>query len=425
MKKSYYNIPRKQTDGTTVIYNSRTGAVLVFNEAMLNAYQSGDLSEVESLKQLGIFVPEDYDELRLLESERREAIENPPKVLKVTIAPTTSCNARCPYCFERGREHNNMSVNTAMKAVEFLQQNSIDKHVAIQWFGGEPLLMPNIIDYISKEIIAAQKAKQLEYHASITTNGSLANADMVQCMLKWQIESAQITIDGIGEEYQRRKRYVSNENHFETVIQNIQVMLENDIAVKARIHFDKTNLSEVKKTVKFLVERFRDFPKFHCYVFPLLGYQDQEGLYQYDELEDVLRELYMFMHEVGYFNSIKSLGLNPRNIHCGAERPNVLCIDPLGRLYKCEHHLMIDEQTVGDVFQGISKNDTYNRWVNYRVMDKCKTCKLLPCCQGGCIANRGTNIGDCQILKANLNNLLDLAYKIHQERGYCYASTSC
>lgn len=64
------------------------------------------------------------------------------KVLNLTIAPTSNCNFRCPYCYERNslneKRMNDTTANDILKMIEdrIPHLEAID----LTWYGGEPLL---------------------------------------------------------------------------------------------------------------------------------------------------------------------------------------------------------------------------------------------------------------------------------------------
>ena len=142
----------------------------------------------------------------------------------ITIAPTMSCNARCYYCFENGSTKGNMSYEVAKQLVKFIDENCIERKLAISWFGGEPLLAVNTIDYITKELTK----RGIEISSTITSNGSLVNNEIIKKFKKWNVRRIQITVDCIGEEYNKIKNYQGelNKKAFDLVESNIDLLLK-------------------------------------------------------------------------------------------------------------------------------------------------------------------------------------------------------
>lgn len=100
-----------------------------------------------------------------------------------------------------------MSIQTADALVKFLEEHWNGEKLGITWFGGEPLLASDIIDYISKKL----KEHNIIYGCKITTNGSLLDrSNALKALNLWNVEKIQITIDAVGDEYNRIKIMIRN-----------------------------------------------------------------------------------------------------------------------------------------------------------------------------------------------------------------------
>ena len=141
-------------------------------------------------------------------------------VQNVTILTTTECNARCYYCFEHGIRQYPMTREIADATVKYIKKNYPEKQLAINWFGGEPLLNFEIIKYITAQL----KESGYEIISHITTNGSLLTKEMIDYLQREYSDlSFQITIDEIGAKYGEVKRYIdiAKEKAYGRVVQNI------------------------------------------------------------------------------------------------------------------------------------------------------------------------------------------------------------
>lgn len=416
-KKSIFNIARRQADGNVILYNSCTGAILFLNEEAYQQFESNTLEDIKPFYDYGFLVEVTKNELDEVAKIREKAVKDDQGIFRVTIAPTTACNARCFYCFERDAQIYTMTEEVANATIKFIRQQSEAKNLAVHWFGGEPLLATNIIDKISKAL--KETIGNKKYFASIATNASLVNDEIVEKLSEWNVDFIQVTIDGTEAEYVKRKAYVRKvPNQYEQIMQNIEKLLQRGMFVKVRINFDKGNMQEAKDLIGELTKRFKEkYKRFSVYVFPLLGSCEAQNLFKENELKQPMQELYNELFKFGYITSFEGLNLNPRSIHCGARKPNSFNIDPLGNLIKCEHHIGRKEFNVGSVFDGICKNHIYKSWVTSDIDVKCSSCSILPVCQGGCAVNTSSNAGNCSILRSNLENLLDMAYKIYLERS--------
>ena len=196
----------------------------IFENKLYDRYPS----EVNELYDMGFLVSDGTDELRYLESLRIKTLEaNNSSPSYYIICPTTGCNARCYYCFEKGTVQRKMDYKTAQAVAEYILKHHDTDNLVIQWFGGEPLLEPDTITFIVNYL----QEHQVHFDSKIITNGFLLNDDIIHLALnKWNVKIIQITIDDLEEEYNQIKDYVySNVNAFEIVMSNIGKCLKAGI----------------------------------------------------------------------------------------------------------------------------------------------------------------------------------------------------
>ena len=74
----------------------------------------------------------------------REKTRNIP-VTSYTILPTSQCNARCFYCYEKDIHQKNMSAQIAIDTADFIAQHCCGEKVHITWFVGEPTVADPVI----------------------------------------------------------------------------------------------------------------------------------------------------------------------------------------------------------------------------------------------------------------------------------------
>ena len=141
-KKSRFNIFVACDNGDIIIFNTLTGALGKFDQSTLKRYNENQLSESEInlLVQKGILIPEDFDEMQKINDDRLFGINN-EKTKHYRIWPTSSCNARCYYCFEKGIKTTTMTHEVADTLIKSIY-NTLNENdtLKLEWFGGEPLL---------------------------------------------------------------------------------------------------------------------------------------------------------------------------------------------------------------------------------------------------------------------------------------------
>lgn len=100
----------------------------------------------------------------------------------LTLCVTNECNLRCPYCFEDNKTAQNMTLETAIKAMETFKPTNIS------FFGGEPLLNWPVI----KEVVE----KYPDVHFGLTTNLTLITDEMIDFFDEHNV-SVMVSLDGL------------------------------------------------------------------------------------------------------------------------------------------------------------------------------------------------------------------------------------
>lgn len=213
------------------------------------------------------------------------------KIKSIALQVTQKCNFRCKYCIyseeinksQRSHSKNSMSLETAMKSIDFLSNHSIDtKEVGIGFYGGEPLMEFELI----KEIVAYAKevfiGKPILF--SMTTNGSLLNEEIIK-FLKESDFNLMISLDGPKEINDKNRIFANGTGTFDSVMNNIKL-----IAKLYPKYADELSISMV-------MDPSNDFDCFNSIQFSLEGmdvgymnaaivdfdYDDEKALYYSDD----------------------------------------------------------------------------------------------------------------------------------------------
>ena len=95
-----------------------------------------------------------------------------------------------------------MNEDTAEAVAKFIIKSYNGKKVSIQWFGGEPLCNISAIDKICTYLTE----HKISYKSTMTTNGYLFDNEVVKKSVDvWNLQSVQITLDGLAETYNKVK----------------------------------------------------------------------------------------------------------------------------------------------------------------------------------------------------------------------------
>lgn len=309
---------------------------------------------------------------------------------RYTVLPTTDCNARCYYCYEKGCGKITMDRQTAMDTAGYILKTCAYDHrgeFVISWFGGEPLCNIPAIDIISEELEKAGK----NFRAHMITNGLLFDRDVIEKAVKnWRLTKVQITLDGTEEVYNKTKAYTGFKgNAFERVLANIECLLEAGIKVQIRLNVSRSNIDDMHELVSLLNARFTALRP-TVYTKLLFQYENGAGTESYAELDGRRLELDRAIEaaRLDYrgrrTNSLKIFG-------CMADSPDGVVILPDGKLHSCEH--FGENHTWGSIYGGETKKSLCHPaadgggmvtplayWEDYLFTEQCRTCRAYPFC---------------------------------------------
>lgn len=291
-----------------------------------------------------------------------------------TILPTTVCNARCFYCFEKDYVPETLSDDQVDVLVDGMIKNYRNKTVKIQWFGGEPLCGIRQI----RRICNSLKSNEIPFESSMISNGSLFDKDVVQEAINdWNLKSIQITFDGKEEEYNSRKNYYSTSySPFLKVIENVLLLQAAGVIILIRLNADMDNIEELKDLVDYLNIKFSSKKNVKIYSHPLF---DEFNKSTFLELFSKIMELNNYIKLLG-FQTPETVNMNRLKVnYCKANNPGAVIVGADGMLYACEHYEK--SQAYGNVKEGITDKKSRQEWVSpAKGKERCQSCVFLPIC---------------------------------------------
>lgn len=130
---------------------------------------------------------------------------------QIVLEVTERCNLRCRYCtyneeYVSARNHgvNDMSLQVAYTAIDYLAAHGSKEEVFISFYGGEPLLM---YDLIKKSVEYAQKTiKVKKLNFTMTTNLTLVTPEIAEYLCSIENFSVVGSLDGpkaINDEFRK------------------------------------------------------------------------------------------------------------------------------------------------------------------------------------------------------------------------------
>ena len=398
-KHSQYTIV-KHHDKTYVLYNTLYNSMLTMSNAEYEQYSTlvfSDLNLVGTLADHGFLIPDYTDEFEKY-CHYKAAIgrwfEMPAHY---TVVLTTRCNARCFYCYEDGIPFRDMTEETAKRFADLLLRSQ--KEIEITWFGGEPLMQSNRID----DICHILRENDVPFKSNMITNGSLLTEELICTKFpEWNVNGIQITLDGMKEEYAKRKCYLHNgENMFDKIIENIRRLLIHGIAVSVRLNIDGHNANECVNVAKYLKVCFPDDGNLDVYPAFLVG----NNSLTISERQKIASTIYKL-----YEPSLHLLYEIPSICPCLYRQPGAFVIDADGSVLCCDRDVGKQMTKIGHVDEWQNFDQVKKSENNYsQLRHQCISCVYYPKCGGGCEAdyNAGTSYDACFMHRYQTEYLLN------------------
>lgn len=433
-KKSYYNLVVDADDSQMefIFYNSVDGAFIVVPKEVFNLYNKFDFIKEEDFLSFdneekevfdllisnGYYVDYQKDEILNLKTLywEKKYVQN---TLDLTIMSTLDCNFKCVYCFER-RKKVALSDNLIDKIVKYVE-SVIARYekIHIDWYGGEPLMEFEKIKKLSKRLIDVATRNNVQYTASMTTNGYLLTSKIHSDLENIKIKSFQITVDGIAKVHDSLRPLSNGNGTFEVIINNIKYYLEKNFHVFLRINVTKYSINQVTELIDFL-EQENMKKNLTILVKPVVSSEvnqvDDLIIGNMDFAKKIV-DIYKYGLNKEFQFGFEGEILYPYFKFCVVDSASQLIIAPDATIYKCA-----DEMTADEICGYLNEdgeieyvNNVYSKWIckDPFVSEKCLRCKLLPLCMGGCqMKNIKNNKGNsCTEIVHNISELLKLHYK--------------
>ena len=428
MKPSNYNFffPYEADDDKVIAYNSFSNALALMNKEQHGVFKRfcdegiaiDDSNFVEQLMAEHFIIEDSCDEIDRLRV-RMLANRYSTRHLGLTIAPTSDCNFRCPYCYEKDAiSQCYMNQQVQDKIVELvMHQSKYITYLSVSWYGGEPLLAFDTIESLSKRLIEICNEKDITYNANIVTNGYLLTRDVVTKMNDLQISSIQITIDGTKDTHDARRPHVDGQGTYDTILKNIIDNVDILPFTSIRVNVDKDNIHSAGNVIDTLKQH-----DLLGKIKPYLGrITPDNDTYDSSRCFDICsfsgQDFEYFSSMIDDAEFMRRYPVSASNV-CLADCFNAFVVSADGSLYKCWIDIGNDSRCIGNIVDGSGGNqDLLHKYLLNDPTEniQCSKCKLLPVCMGGCPYKRLNSDESCSIYKYTLASYMNLiAEKVKQ-----------
>lgn len=311
--------------------------------------------------------------------------------LSITIMPTEQCNFRCKYCYEsfKGKK---MAKEVQDSIIEFVRKNIMKfNSVDLSWYGGEPLLCKDVIEYISENVKKICKAAKRPLTTSITTNAYYLDLDTYKMLQKYNLVNVQVTIDGIKETHDKQRVLANGEGTYDTIMNNLL-----DIKNKTKSAIQKIIIrTNVSKDIYAIMDQYIDqydrmFGDDSRFTFLIRPVGDWGGDAVKDISDKLMNQDSFKMVYNKLLESDKCLDmtfingyLQPAGSVCYAARRHFYLIRSNGDVNKCTCVLDSEYNHLGKLLSDGTMDideDKMAKWVGLPDLKKCSNCNFMGSC---------------------------------------------
>jgi uncharacterized protein len=435
-RPSRYNFFVPLKDDFTLAYNSLGNSLAVWDEYDRKVYDilccGGDRetatetvgndryldSILKDLKKGSFIIEKKTDE--------REKIDEAVKLLRfgreqltLTIAPTLKCNFGCDYCYQGNDRTGRMTDSVRDALVGFVERASHDiKSLGVAWYGGEPLLEPDIVERLSERFIALCGERNISYSAMMVTNGFLLTKETSDIFKRCRISSVQVTLDGDRPVHDTRRILLGGGPTFDRIIGNLADVTSSneELHISIRVNVDRRNCDSIEALIdRMCAEGLNKRKNLSMYFAPVDVCSSEclkiaDNVMPMQEYAALEAELARLATERGmYFPSMPNRAFSL----CAAVKPNGFVILPNGDIHKCWNTVSNSSQSLCriDEIDCVWDSPLQREWLEHELfsMPECDDCEALANCAGGC-ANKAMMgyANPCISLKYNMEKMLAL-----------------
>ncbi len=382
------------------LYENNTKDQIV--DKLKDRYEEGQIleavEEVEELKESGLLFTEDIYQKYITDFKNRKTVV---KALCLHIAH--DCNLACKYCFaEEGEYHGRralMSLEVGKKALDFLIANSGNRvNLEVDFFGGEPLMNWDVV----KELVRYGRSKEKEFNKNfrftLTTNGVLLDDEVMEFVNK-EMSNVVLSLDGRKEINDKMRPFRNGKGSYDLIVPKFQKLAEsrNQTNYYVRGTFTHQNLDFSEDVIHYADLGFKQMS-----MEPVVANDSEEYSIKEEDLPKIMEEYDKLAKEYvkrkkegngfNFFHFMIDLEQGPcvakRLSGCGSGT-EYLSVTPWGDLYPCHQFVGQEEFLLGNVDEGITRQDICDEFkmCNVYAKEKCQECFARYYCSGGCAAN--------------------------------------
>ncbi|MDI6781434.1 MAG: radical SAM protein [bacterium] len=378
------------------------------------------------------------DESNLISTLNQQAQCSTPQFLY--LVPTSVCNLRCKYCHIidtwAAYGHHHMSIETAEAGIKKFMEYSLasgqKSQREIMFYGGEPLLVPEVVKYavsyirknassVANTSVATTSVATTNDSCKITmfTNGTAITKDMAEFLADNDVFVI-VSMDGPAEVHNQMRYYLdgrgisSGRGSFEDTAKGYDICKTAGCRLGISMVLGKHNIPGLKPAVEYLINRFEPvdlgFSTLHLHQHGSNPAAVDIGL-----LTEEMIDTFRFIREKGIYAEHLFRRIRP-------------FVQQQIRLKDCPScggkFLVAPDKSIGfcEAFLGTGlyyypldsfdlSNDGYNEWKGVAPVrrEECLRCPAIAICGGGCPYDAWVqhgNINSLDTIRCQQSNIL-------------------
>ncbi len=346
------------------------------------------------LEEMGLTTRDDADELDIMR-DWFETIRYNSKKLEAYILTSYFCNFACPYCFEGSIKDQKkyLKKEKAQEIIEWLKRKTMEvnpEKVEIVFYGGEPLLNIPILTYIAEQMKNWLAQTPWKFEFTMITNGALLTEELVDQLNPLGLKSVRITLDGDKEIHDQYRPFRSGQGSFDLIMKNI-LAIADKTRVNLACNFNRHSYSSVFRLMDYLERE---------------GLKEKIAMLDFKPITERKETMPSDTHAVSTYacdssHAEKMLSLKKEAMKRGFKTSAALegggichfkagqhevIIDTDGVIFKCPAMVGHLDKSVGNVSE-LQLSGKYQEFMAFDLVEwkgKCRDCKYLPMCAGGC-----------------------------------------
>ncbi|MEO5355452.1 MAG: radical SAM protein [Magnetococcus sp. XQGC-1] len=270
------------------------------------------------------------------------------QTIKFALGLTHACNMGCRYCYAGRSSKPDISLPVLRQAIQFFWNQSKEGDLLeIGFFGGEPLLRPDLIRHAVTMVNEQQQSSPRRVTYQLTTNGTLLNNAMLDLIQEEEIAVC-VSLDGPPDIQDFNRPLRNGQGSSQLVMEHVRLALQRLEYLQVNTVYGPDTLHQLPETLLFLQELGVSSIHFNPNIRADWATVQREAIAEvFHHLADLYIQSYARGEEVGV-NLLDSKillylkqGYTPAD-RCGMGRTE-WAIAPSGNVYPCERLIGNDD----------------------------------------------------------------------------------